>query len=203
MKKLLFSFSLLLIGYICFSQVSFGVKSGINISTTKDLIAYPKNRLGWYAGGVAKIAISKKFFLQPELLYSAKGYRSDNQVGTSVIVTRFNYLNMPLLVSYKIDHKTSIFLGPELGYLTSVHIIIAETQNLNVSKNYPSKFDVGLDLGLNYKLTKNLGVEVRYNYGFNTLYYIDGAGVRHSEYKGGNRVFQIGFNYLLHKKRIS
>lgn len=197
MKKLLFSFSLLLIGSICYSQVSFGVKSGINIATTRDLIAYPRNRLGWYAGGLAKIPIHKKFFLQPELLYSTKGNRSYNQIGTSKIVTRINYLNVPILLGFKIDKKSSLVFGPELGYLTSVHLDYSEGGNIDVTKNFPPRLDIGLDVGLNYKITYNISFELRYNYGFKTLYSVDAAGNRYSENKGANRVFQIGFNYVL------
>ena len=47
MKKILFSFSLTLISYLSYCQISFGVKSGINIATTKDIITFPKNRIGW------------------------------------------------------------------------------------------------------------------------------------------------------------
>jgi hypothetical protein len=195
MKKLLFCFSLLLIGYVCFSQVNFGVKSGINIATTKDLIAYPKNRLAWHAGGFAKIPFHKKFFFQPELLYSTKG-NGVNQIGDPKTVFRFNYLNIPILLGYKIDHKTSVVFGPELGYLVSAHLIIAKTQNLKVSKNYPPKFDAGFDVGFFYVLTKDIGIELRYNCGFKTLYSIDAVGNRYSENKGANRVFQIGVSYL-------
>ncbi len=54
------------------------------------------------------------------------------------------------------------------------------------------KLNIGLDIGLDYKITKDVGVEVRYNYGCKTLYYIDEVGIRHSETKGANRAFQIG-----------
>ena len=182
-----------------YSQVRFGVKSGINIATTRDLIAYPRNRLAWYAGGLAKIPISKKFFLQTELLYSTKGNRSYNQVGPLKIVTRLNYLNVPILLGYKIDQKTSLLFGPELGYMTSAHIALSNGENFNESNSYHPKFDMGLSIGLNYRIVNDVGFEVRYNYGFKTFYYIDRSGVRHDETKAGNRVFQIGVNYLLHK----
>ena len=199
MKKLLFSFSLLLISYLSYSQVSFGVKSGTNIATTRDLEAFPRNRLGWYAGGLATIPIRKKFFLQTELLYSTKGNRSYNQVGPLKIVTRLNYLNVPILLGYKIDQKTSLLFGTELGYQTSVHIVYSNGDNFNESKSYAPKFDVGLAVGINYKIKRDIGVEVRYNYGFKTFYYIDRSGVSHNETKAGNRVFQIGINYFVHK----
>lgn len=46
-------FFILIFSTFSYSQVTFGVKSGINIATTKDLITFPKNRLGWYGGGLS------------------------------------------------------------------------------------------------------------------------------------------------------
>ena len=112
-------------------------------------------------------------------------------------VTNYNYINVPILFGYNIDHKTSLLLGPEVGYLTSVHEIYEDGDNLNVSKSYAPKFDAGLDIGLNYKILKKAGIEIRYNYGFKILYYIDGVGRHETEFKAGNRVFQIGLSYLL------
>ena len=59
---------------LSYSQVEFGVKSGINIATTKGIITFPKNRLGWYLGGSSYIPIQKKLFLQPELLFSSTDF---------------------------------------------------------------------------------------------------------------------------------
>jgi hypothetical protein len=59
-----------------FSQVSFGLKSGVNVATTKGYSANPKNKPGWHAGGFVKIAIGEKLFLQQELIYSTKGQRT-------------------------------------------------------------------------------------------------------------------------------
>ena len=178
-----------------FGQVSFGIKSGINIATTNGLIAYPENRIGWYAGGIAVISLNKKLFLQPELLYSSKGDKSDNNNQTITMVTRLNYLNAPLLFGYKINNKLFLLFGPELGYLISAHIVFANN-NIATTKSYPPKFDISLDLGVNYMFTKNIGIEVRYAYGFNTLYSINvPTGNRYVETNGANRVFQIGLNY--------
>lgn len=198
MKKVLFGFAFSLIGYLGYSQVDFGVKSGINIATTKDFIAFPKNRLGWYAGGFAKIPVHKRLFFQPELLYSSKGNGEKKYTAVKTVFS-FNYLNALILLGYNIDHKTSLVFGPELGYLTSARMIYDNNGSENVTKNYPPKFDIGLDVGLSYRIIKNVGVEVRYNYGFNTLYSVDAVGNRNIETKGANRVFQIGFTYMFNK----
>jgi hypothetical protein len=196
MKKTLLFLLILFATKASYSQVSFGIKTGMNIATTKNLIAFPKNRLGWYAGGRATILMHKKLFLQPELLFSSKGHKSYNEIGNSRLVTRFNYINVPILLGYRIDRKTSLVLGPEIGYLASAQVKYS-SQFMDVSKNYPSKFDAGLNIGLNYELIKNLSIEVRYDYGLRTLYSVDAVGNRYSESKGANRVFQIGINYGL------
>ncbi len=192
-------FIFLFFSFQSFSQLSFGIKSGINIATTRDLIANPKNRLGLHSGCFLKIPLNKVFFLEPEFFYSSKGDKSENQVNSSKIVTRFNYLSIPLLIGYKIDTKTSFVLGPELSYLVSAQIVIQKDQILNASKNYPSKFDIGLNMGINYEFVKNISADIRYCYGFKTMYYIDNAGNRNSSYNGGNRVFQIGILYTIKK----
>ncbi|CAN5721762.1 hypothetical protein BH11BAC3_BH11BAC3_38780 [soil metagenome] len=199
MKTFFFSSFVLLFGGSASSQVSYGIKSGINIASTKDLISFPKNKLGWYAGGLAKISLNKILFLEPELLYSSKGTGASKQVGPLKIVTRFNYLNAPILVGYKIHKTTSILFGPEFGYLIAARTIYGSSGSFNTSKNYPYKFDFGLALGLDFNILPNTIVEFRYDYGFKTLYYVDDYGVRNGQNRGANWVFQIGINYIFIK----
>lgn len=206
MKKIyhcLLSLSFILIfSTFSYSQVSFGVKSGINIATTKNVIAFPNNRIGWYAGGFALMQLHKKFFLETELLYSSKGYgvNQRNVLGAPNAVYRLNYLNLPILLGYKIDRKTSVFFGPELGYLIMVREVYPGEDNFNVSKSYPPKFDIDIDIGLNYKITNLIGIEARYSYGLNTLYDVDAVGNRHGDgINGANRVFQLGVKFHSNK----
>jgi hypothetical protein len=73
--------------------------------------------------------------------------------------------------------------------------LLPNQENFNVSNNYPVKLDIGLDIGLNYNILNNLGVEIRYNYGFKNMYRTDADGIRIGESLAGNRVFQIGGFY--------
>lgn len=194
MRKTFLSLLALALFNASYGQVNFGIKSGINIATTRDLIAFPKNRLGWYAGGFGQIPIDNRFFFQPELVYSSKGDKSDNQGSTSTLVVRLNYINLPLLTGYRFDKRTSIVFGPELGYLIAARLMISKS-NLNVIKQYPPRFDIGGSIGLQYKIAKHIEPEIRYTYGFKTLYSVDAVGNRYTETKGANRVFQIGICY--------
>jgi hypothetical protein len=181
----------------CYSQISYGIKSGINIATIDNLIEFQKNRVGWYVGTFVTLDLSKKWVLEADLLYSSKGTSASKQVGPLEITSRFNYVNVPVLLGYKLHTRSSILIGPELGYLTSVRTFYGKSGNFNTSKNYPSKFDIGLATGLHISIITKLGVEFRYVYGFKTLYYVDDYGVRHSSSKGANRVFQFGVSYKI------
>ena len=202
MRNIIFTISFLFTTYFGYSQVTFGVKSGINIATTKDIIAFPKNKIGWYGGGFTIIPVDAKFFLQPEIQYSSKGYgvNQRNPYNAPNPNYRFNYLCVPILAGYKIDKKTSLLFGPEMGYLMVVREVFPDGDNLDVSKSYPPKFDVGLDIGVNYNVIDKIGIDVRYNYGFNTLYAVDATGNGYGIPNGSNRVFQIGLNYKIVSK---
>ncbi|HZH38857.1 MAG TPA: hypothetical protein VEX17_02210, partial [Bacillales bacterium] len=54
------------------------------------------------------------------------------------------------------------------------------------------------DLG--YKVSNSFNANLRYIYGFNTLYWTDGVGVAHDEIKQGNRTMQLGISYFLKMK---
>lgn len=183
------------------SQMPFTFKLGGNIATTKGLIQYPKNRIGFYTGFSSELKINKKFSLKPELIYSTKGERATVSGGDQTNALRFNYLNLPLLVSFNADERTKFLIGPEFGYLLSAKYIISKN-NIDVSANYPQRYDVGTLVGIEYRLSQFCSVEARYIYGFNTLYYEDYAGIRHLKTNGANRVFQLGLAFsMIHLKQ--
>lgn len=196
MRKIIFTISFLVLAYFGYSQVSFGLKSGTNIATVKDINRDPKNRVGWYGGAFLTTPIYKKIFFQPELLFSAKGYSDYGTPNvTKKTAVRLNYITAPLLFRYKIDHKTSLFLGPEFGYLLSVYQKTPFNQTYNLYYNFPVKLDIEMAVGLNYKILTNAGIEIRYTYGFKNIYTRDNAGVRFGDLLAGNRVFQLGAFY--------
>jgi hypothetical protein len=198
--RCLFSLSLsIFFSTISYGQVKFGIKSGINIATVKDLNIDPHNRIGWYGGGFANIAVRGKFFFHTELLFSTKGYRFEgNIINNKKTAERLNYITLPVLLGYKIDHKTSFFLGPEIGYLLSVYSKTPYNELFDVSNSFPVKVDIELTAGLNYEILRNISLEIRYTYGLKNMYSLDGQGMRIGYEYAGNRVFQMGlrFNFL-------
>jgi hypothetical protein len=99
-----------------------GLKVGTNYSNVYDsqgenFVADAK--FGLAAGGFVTIPLGNLFGIQPEVLFSQKGYKSTGTfLGSSYSMTRTtDYLDVPLFVALKpIDAVTFLF-GPQFSYL--------------------------------------------------------------------------------------
>jgi len=181
-------------------QIAYGIKGGGSLCNTYKLLNedYEYHRLGWYAGAEVQIPISKRFFLQPELLYSSKGFRYISYIPfQDKAAVHLNYLSVPLMVNYKISDKFFGGIGPEVNYLVSAKNRYPSKEVADISDQYPLKFDFGIDVTAAYKILPNLDVELRYNYGFRTFYYTDAVGTRVGESRGANRAIHLGICYFL------
>ena len=202
MKKIRLTLFSLTFITLTFGQITVGIKSGLNISNTKD-IAPPGSsaRLGFNAGLLSVIGISKKIIVQPEVLYSVKGYRFPATAFNSNGIASFNYISVPLLFGYRVADKFTILAGPEFNFLTNVNSRFDDT-NHDISKNF-RKFDLAIDIGLVYNVKNDWGVEVRYSRSFKDLVngiFTDSNGNETGEKTiGSHRVFQIGLFYKFMK----
>ena len=186
-----------------FGQISFGVKAGLNFSNVKNIGSTEnKTRLGFNGGFFTKIDISKRFIVQPELLYSIKGNKFPPTAINGGGILSLNYISIPLLGGFRLDDKFTILLGPEFNFLTNANSKFDNT-NHDVSKNF-RKFDVAIDLGATYNIKRNIGVEIRYSYGFEGLADVimtDQSGNEIGKGSiGSNRVFQLGLFYKFSKR---
>ena len=135
MKRILFSTVFLFIITIAYAQLSFGVKAGYNSSLTLSNLSSVRDgsyNLGnvknemwnnFQAGLFARVFI-KKFYIQPELLYSVQKKEYDMMDvmidGTATDVNTYmniSNVEVPLLIGYKLlDMKVAnlrVFLGPK------------------------------------------------------------------------------------------
>lgn len=202
MRSLFLTLSTLLILSTSFGQVQFGLKAGLNLASIKDVgLDNSKARIGYNAGGMLQWKFAEKFLLRPELLYSVKGYRSPASQTNDEATASLSYVNLPILFGFRPTQNLSLLLGPELGFLTSAKSNFGGTSH-DISSTY-REFDIGIDLGLAYYVSKGFGVDLRYCYGFKGLVnvvYTDQYGNVTSQGKtGANRVFQLGIYYVLSK----
>src|SRR5688572_1990400 len=167
---------LVLIFLMCFklhSQIQYKVKAGINLAMLKrDYGNVPsegsqRSQAGLQIGGVVEKKIIKQLYITPELLYTQKGCMNLNPIryfsGASV---KLHYLELPVLLKWKSNKNISLAAGPSVSYL-----IKAVDRYLNERTNYTEAYkriDFGITGDISYE-SKNLGIGVRYTYGFNKL----------------------------------
>lgn len=117
----------------------------------------------------------------------------------------FNYLNLPLLVSYNPVKNFRVLLGPEVGYLLSARIR-GEDFDSNAKEIHDlSNFDVGIATGLDYQFGNGLGIGIRYVHGFikiqedNLITSVSGNSTNLPESTWRNRTFQLYISYAFLK----
>lgn len=165
MKKIILAAAAVMVfGFANAQKTRFGVKGGLNISTVVGGdVDDTKALVGFHVGGFAEIHVVQRFFIQPELLYSAQGTKVDGPFGSDADI-KLNYLNIPVLAKYYIvDNKFSVEAGPQLGILLSAK---ADGDDI---KDFTRSTDIGFNLGAGYNFTDNLSVGLRYTIGLSPL----------------------------------
>jgi len=192
MRKTFIILTALFLVTTSYAQVRLGLKAGGNLANV-DGFDKTKMKLGLSAGPALQIKLANVFFLQTELLYSIKGTRSDSMQNANAELD-LNYINLPVLIGYRLAPNFSIKLGPEIGRLLSAKSEM-NGSTVDVTDFYQS-FDLGADLGLAYSF-KKLALDLRYNYGFKDLLErANGSGTRGSE-DVSNRVLQFSLTYFI------
>ena len=102
--------------------LSFGLKVGANYSNvydseTQDFVADAK--FGLAAGGFVSIPFGKFIGIQPEILFSQKGFKSTGTyLGSTYSMTRTtDYIDVPLLFAVKPIKEVTVLFGPQFSYL--------------------------------------------------------------------------------------
>jgi len=155
MKTTLLTFALLLfIGSSAFSQFSLGIKAGANLGKIEGQTFKDEFALGYHAGAYATIPTSKKFAIQPEVLFNQ--INNDTTTSFSDVFKvknassiQLKYLSIPLLLNYNVNKIITIQAGPQFGVLMN--------ENDNLLQNGQNAFKTGdfsLVGGLQLKLLK-------------------------------------------------
>lgn len=145
-------------------QLMFGLKAGANSSNVYDaqgesFIAKPK--YGLAAGIFLSIPIGKFLGIQPEILYSQKGFEAKGSLlGSSYELTRTtSFIDVPLLITIKPARFLTLLAGPQFSYLLKQKDVLSnsttttqqeqEFKNDNIRKNILC-FLGGVDLNINH-----------------------------------------------------
>ncbi|HEX8351099.1 MAG TPA: porin family protein [Hymenobacter sp.] len=215
MKKLFFAVTTLLLvacvsGFEAQAQgVRLGIKAGANLSNLAGNLANEdrfQNKLGFVGGVMINAPLLDDNFLslQPELLYSQKGYRND---GSALFGTyryegdaSYNYLDLPILLKIKAG-PLFVEAGPQFSYLLNrkdetqtyfnnqpLLYTAAESDLSNVNR-----FEVGYAAGIGVQVV-GLILDVRYNGAFTDF---TKEGYQRNDLRNArNSVFQASLGFL-------
>ncbi|MEY3559928.1 MAG: hypothetical protein RIS12_361 [Bacteroidota bacterium] len=117
--------SALLISLQSNGQFHVGVKAGANVTKVDGKSFKDEFKSGYMVGGFAEIKLSKKLYLQPELLINQYNTRLDtnynNLVGNifnGMTSVKLDYLSVPILLNYRMGGGfISLQAGPQYGVL--------------------------------------------------------------------------------------
>lgn len=152
------------------SDMKFGVKAGYLSSNFTGDFDGGDARSSFYIGGLVDFAVSEKFHVQPELLYSVEGADEDSMT----------FLRLPIMAKYYVMEGLSLQAGPEIAFKIAAQEDLVDEATKSL--------DFGLGFGAGYELSNGLMFDARYNLGLANISDVDG-------FDFGNAGLQIGLGY--------
>lgn len=192
MKKVILTVFALTTFGIASAQVKFGAKAGLNVATiTGDVSDDVTMKIGAHVGGFVKIGLMDKLFLQPELLFSMQGAKTEDywSYGGGEFEREENnynlsYINIPIMGRYYIVKGFNVEFGPQLGILVAAKSkykysetfengfgdleTYSESRTVDIKSSLET-IDIGLNIGAGYDFTDHMGVNLRYNFGLTDI----------------------------------
>jgi len=188
-----------LLSFSAFGQVEFGLKGGLNIAnqklTTGPISFTTKSIVGYHLGLFSSFDMGKSLSINPELCYNLVGQNQEINIGGSeTFKTRYHYLNVPLLIQYKIIEMISVHAGPEFGVL-----LLAKIEDLKLGE-FNKPFDLGLSIGIGLDLPFDLKFGLRYTQGLLNIFNDPDIASLDLDTSIKNRKFQFYIAYKLFSK---
>ncbi|GHN03078.1 hypothetical protein WSM22_45670 [Cytophagales bacterium WSM2-2] len=131
-------------------QLMFGLKAGVNSSNVYDSRGeafVASSKTGFVGGAFLSIPIGQFLGIQPEVLYSQKGFQATGSfLGSPYNLTRTtSYIDVPLLITVKPANFMTLLAGPQFSYLLNQKDVLTnsststqqqqEFKNDNIRKN--------------------------------------------------------------------
>ncbi len=188
---------------LCFAQTaSFGLKGGLNIPkvTGADVGVYMNNvesNKGIAAGAYVSIGLLPNISVQPEILFSQKGFKiSYDFFGTTHEGTlRINYMETPVLakLSYGAIVKPYVLAGPY--FATKIGTKYEETidgiTNTRTNGDGLADVEIGLTIGAGIQTPIKISFEARYSMGLKSIYSSDLADL---DIRNSNIQLLVGYS---------
>ena len=224
MKKIFLTAAIAVFGFSNMNaqDIRYGVKGGGNLATIagdfgENDTFHPlgtgnaRLKVGFHIGGLAEIMLSQGFALQPELLFSSQGYKTDfldDDVKNIDNNVTLNYVHMPIMAKLFPIENLAIELGPQVGFLISAknegidywNDLPDNDQVKQKAKDLYKGVDFGLNFGVSYELYSGLFFSARYNLGLTKVdddsFYYNSGEITSSKFSRKNRVIQLSAGFM-------
>lgn len=176
------------------NDFTFGVRAGVNFART-DMDYATSSRTGFHIGGTVEWNIVKSLSVSSGLSYVRKGFKSEFGKG------RTDYLQIPLMLSYRIETPTKVMFHFNLGPYFALGIngiVNYQPYDETFAYNYHQvsfgktgffkRFDTGITAGA-YIVLGHLLAGVNYELGL-----IDIAKV-YGKFHNRNVAITVGYNF--------
>lgn len=164
-KTICLSLILAAVSFTSFAQIRLGARAGLNLARISgDKDDDNAMKLGMHLGLMAHIPIKGRLCFQPEILFSMKGTQSKEE---SDYKLHLNYIDIPLLLNYRIEN--GIYFE---GGLTVGGLISAKEKYKGDSDDIKDFFkgsDVGAAIGAGYRASNGFSAGVRYQAGVSNI----------------------------------
>ncbi len=185
---------------LAFADVTYGLRGGLNLmnrATTEKNSITTGDRTGFHAGLVMQYRTDSNFIVQPEILYSQKGYTF--KAATLDNTTAMDYVEVPILLKYNIKATKGLYLQPTVapfaGYAVVAKniykgaIIDGETDLLEDI----NRLNYGVDFGLDIQLIDKVLVGARYQLGLADFDGDDNVLDKNKKETHNGIIFSLGF----------
>lgn len=126
----------------CFSQLTVGVKAGVNFANVTEKSGISTNSLtGYMIGGYIAPKQKKVVGYRSELMLSRQGY--DYKTNTNTGNVNLDYLLLPQLVVFKFSKKFQVQVGGQVAFLLNAAVDSSGGNGNGSLFDYFKRFDYG------------------------------------------------------------
>jgi len=194
MKKLLFvAVTIFVLNSIQAQGIKLGVKVGANLTDMSGVSFKDGYKFGYHAGFFSELMLTKKFGIQPEILFCETNLRVGDSLGslyngisiTDIAKVKLQYISIPILLDYKPIPFLTLQAGPQFG------ILMNQTKPLSANaKDAFKKGDLSLLLGAQLNVFK-FRIYARYAVGLSDINDFD------NKEKWNSQTVQLGLGLAL------
>lgn len=184
---------------------TFGIKGGVNFANMTVSMGgssiSAKSLTGFHIGPVVDYALQNKLHFNTGILYSTKGFKSqDFGEGGETMTEKINCLDVPLNLAYKfaLNAKSDFFIqaGPYLSYALNGKEKIGSVSTDLEFKDNVKRFDYGLGFGGGVEFG-SMAASLNYQLGVADLNDVPAAEL--DGFKIKNKVLQLSLTYIFGK----